>query len=98
MYVKNHISLLISTLCPMFNAKCLHHIAYPYRQLIQDFFNSAKDFIPPGGQIHMALISHQGGMNATNMIEWKRSWMAGRLSGESDLLLTDILPFEVRVQ
>lgn len=82
----------------MFNAKCLHHIAYPYRQLIQDFFNSAKDFIPPGGQIHMALISHQGGMNATNMIEWKRSWMAGRLSGESDLLLTDILPFEVRVQ
>ena len=46
----------------------------------------------------MALLNHQGGMDATNMIEWKRSWMVGRYAGESDLLLTHILPFVVRLR
>lgn len=63
--------------------------------LVNDFFTSATEFIPPGGQIHMALLKHQAGMNATSMLEWKRSWMVGRYASESQLLLTHILAYEV---
>lgn len=63
--------------------------------MIHDFFISASDFLPPGGQIHMGLLDHQGGMNTSKRNEWKRSWMAGLYAAESNLLLTHVLPYEV---
>ena len=43
----------------------------------------------------MGLIDHQGGMEATSIVDWKRSWMVGRLAAESKLLLTQVLPYKV---
>ena len=66
------------------------------RLLIHEFFQSSNNFLISGGQIHMGLINHQGGMDATNMFEWRRSWMVGRFAAESNLLLTHVLPYKVQ--
>lgn len=67
-----------------------------FRLLVKEFFASATKLIVPGGQIHMALLDHQGGMHAANLSEWKGSWMVGQYAGESQLLLSRVLPYKVR--
>mmetsp|Transcript_3040 Transcript_3040/g.3528 ORF Transcript_3040/g.3528 Transcript_3040/m.3528 type:complete len:449 (+) Transcript_3040:72-1418(+) len=64
------------------------------RHLIQQFMASANKVITPGGQIHMGLLQHQGGMNATNKTEWLQSWMPGLYAAEESLLLTHALQYE----
>ena len=71
-------------------------IGLHFRLLVKEFFASATKLIVPGGQIHMALLDHQGGMHAANLSEWKGSWMVGQYAGESQLLLSRVLPYKVR--
>jgi hypothetical protein len=66
------------------------------RALIRDFFDSSKHFLNPStGQIHMALLDHQGGAYSIDNQLWKQSWMPARYAAETaGMLLTHVLAFQ----
>ncbi|GMH49095.1 hypothetical protein TrRE_jg908, partial [Triparma retinervis] len=57
------------------------------RELLSAFFTSARDFIADDGEVKVALVEGQGGMDSESMRDWKASWKAGVYAAESDLLL-----------
>jgi hypothetical protein len=71
----------------------LIHCLAVQRKLLSDFFTSSKDFLSDGGQIHLALRNHQGGMTSTTNIEWRASWFPAIYAGENGLLLSHLLPY-----
>jgi hypothetical protein len=65
------------------------------RQLLDEFLSSAALVLEPErGEIHVALCEGQGGGEATDMQEWRGSWMAAAYAAQAGLLLRRIEPFE----
>mmetsp|Transcript_24902 Transcript_24902/g.28683 ORF Transcript_24902/g.28683 Transcript_24902/m.28683 type:complete len:348 (+) Transcript_24902:687-1730(+) len=66
------------------------------RLLLSNFLQSAADCIScPDGEVHIALVDHQGGSCATTNSEWKGSWLAAQYGAESGLLLCNVQNFKV---
>jgi hypothetical protein len=64
------------------------------RSLMNDFFRSSSPLLSDHGQVHLALLDHQGGMRAESTSEWKSSWLTAQYAGDHDLLLTHHLDFD----
>lgn len=64
------------------------------RSLMKDFLRMSSTKLSDHGQIHLALLDHQGGMRAESTSEWKRSWLTAQYAGDHDLLLTHHLEFD----
>ena len=66
------------------------------RRLLDEFFGSAAHVLRrPRGQIHMALLRGQSGVDADSLPAWRQSWMAQDYANQHGLLLQDVQPFEV---
>lgn len=63
------------------------------RHLMSEFFRSSCPLLADRGQIHLALLDHQGGMRAKSSSEWKRSWLTPQYAADHELLLTHHLDF-----
>eukprot|EP00557_Chaetoceros_sp_GSL56_P012165 CAMPEP_0176484622 /NCGR_PEP_ID=MMETSP0200_2-20121128/4556_1 /TAXON_ID=947934 /ORGANISM="Chaetoceros sp., Strain GSL56" /LENGTH=343 /DNA_ID=CAMNT_0017881115 /DNA_START=210 /DNA_END=1238 /DNA_ORIENTATION=+ len=63
------------------------------RKLLSDFFSSSKNLLSSGGQVHVALRNHQGGMKATTNTEWRGSWLPAVYAGENGFLQSHLLPY-----
>jgi hypothetical protein len=63
------------------------------RTLISNFLASSQQVLSPGGQIHMALLKHQGGMRSNTNQEWKGSWLPAVYAAEHGMLLSHLEPF-----
>ena len=65
------------------------------RQLLDSFLQSAAKVLnrDRGSEIHIALCDKQGGADATNLVEWRTSWMAQAYAAEHGLVLRRLEPF-----
>lgn len=67
------------------------------RQLIDEFFASAIQVLhPTQGEIHVALIDGQSGLQAPDSQSWKQSWMVPAFANQHGLLLRCVEPFSVQ--
>ena len=60
------------------------------RQLVQQFFSSAKHLSSDDGEIHVALCMGQGGCTASSARDWRTSWKVSSLASEENLLLKQV--------
>ncbi|XP_033224853.1 ferredoxin-fold anticodon-binding domain-containing protein 1 homolog [Belonocnema kinseyi] len=68
------------------------------RNLLKNFFISARDFLKLNGQIIMTLCNGQGGTPADNpRRSWNDSWKVVEMAAHGNFLLTEIEPFQVSV-
>jgi len=65
------------------------------RQLLDSFLQSAAKVLNRNreSEIHIALCDKQGGADATNLVEWRTSWMAQAYAAEHGLVLRRLEPF-----
>jgi hypothetical protein len=68
------------------------------RRLLHDFFQASLRILTPNGHVVTALMNHQGGAFASNIQEWKQSWLPAQYAAKCGLLLTRVEPFEVCIQ
>jgi hypothetical protein len=65
------------------------------RQLLDQFLQSAVTVLKKNdGEIHIALCQGQGGVEATTIEEWRRSWMVHMYAAQHGLLLRRVEPFQ----
>ena len=64
------------------------------RKLISDFMASSQSVLSSGGQVHLALMDHQGGMHSKTIQEWKCSWLPALYAAENGMLLSHVKPFQ----
>jgi len=72
----------------------IFHLLRTARKLISDFFTCSSGLLSNGGQIHLALMNHQGGLMAKTNSEWKSSWLSPIYAAENGLLLSHLKPFQ----
>ena len=65
------------------------------RQLVDQFLASAAQIITKHGEIHVALLHGQGGLEARDLQGWRRSWTVPMYANMHGLLLQRIEDFEV---
>jgi hypothetical protein len=68
------------------------------RRLLHDFFQASLRILTPNGHVVTALMNHQGGAFASNIQEWKQSWLPAQYAAKCGLLLTRVEPFEPTYQ
>ena len=66
------------------------------RLLVQEFLNSCATVLEPTrGEIHLALLKDQSGLEALNLQEWRDSWTVPMYANDAGLLLDRVEPFAV---
>uniref|UniRef100_A0A452RW25 Ferredoxin-fold anticodon binding domain containing 1 n=1 Tax=Ursus americanus TaxID=9643 RepID=A0A452RW25_URSAM len=64
------------------------------RELLAKFFQSCKDVLAEGGEVHVALCRGQGGTPADKpMREWHNSWQVVAMAALGGFILSDVHPF-----
>lgn len=65
------------------------------RQLIDEFFQSAKHVLAEDGELHVSLLRGQSGLDATDLVSWRQTWTVPMFANNHGFLLQRIEPFHV---
>ena len=64
------------------------------RELINYVFKNLQNYLTPNGTIKLSLMDSQSGYFCKDKVEWKGSWLIGRLATDNSLFVNSIEPIE----
>lgn len=66
------------------------------RLLLEGFLQACVEVMEPiHGEVHVALLKGQSGLEASSIVEWRDSWTVPMLANNAGLLLDRVEPFQV---